>query len=144
MKFFYSSHRSVLFLLFAFVIVGATNALGQQKIDSANYSSADSSFTEATSFMFQGLIDKSISSFANAANGFEKSENVKQTIACYLGIATCYTIKGDFKKSLEFNEKALSLHKNKMVNDKEGLDLIMSNLALCKEAQRVNNKETTK
>jgi hypothetical protein len=88
MKFFYSSHRSFLLLFFVFFVVCTTNALGQQNIDSANYSSADSSFTEATSFMFQGLLDKSISSFTNAANGFEKSENVKQTIACYLGIAT--------------------------------------------------------
>jgi tetratricopeptide (TPR) repeat protein len=139
MKFFYSSNRAISLLLFVFIVVSARNASAQRKIDSNDYPSADSSFIEATSFMFQGLMDKSISSFTNAVNGFEKSENVKQTIACYLGIATCYTIKGDFKKSLEFNEKALSLHKNKMVNDQEGLDLIMSNLALCKEAQRVNN-----
>jgi len=116
-----------------------TDALSQQKTDRTN-SSADSSFTDATNFMFQGSIDQSILSFTYAANEFEKLENVKQTIACYLGIATCYTIKGDFKKSLEFNEKALSLHKIKIINDQEGLDLIMSNLALCKEAQRISNR----
>lgn len=139
MKFFYSLHRSFSLLLLVLLTVLTTDALSQLKTDRTNYSSADSSFTDATSFMFQGLIDQSIFSFTNAANEFEKLENVKQTIACYLGIATCYTIKGDFKKSLEFNEKALSLHKNKLINDQEGLELIMSNLALCKEAQRINN-----
>ncbi|HEY8937173.1 MAG TPA: hypothetical protein VIM65_18230 [Cyclobacteriaceae bacterium] len=138
MKFFYSS-RYLLVLSFALLALCSGNVLAQKKADQASDLSADSNFTEATNFMFQGLVDQSILSFTAAANGFQESGNVRQIIACYMGIATCYMLKGDFGKSQEFNEKAFALHKDKVTDDPEGLDLIINNLALCKEAQRQNN-----
>lgn len=91
-------------------------------------------------FLMEGLLDESISSFTGAENEYRKSGNEQQVIACYLGIAACYSLKDDFRKSLEFNEKALTLHKSRITDDPEGLNLIISNIALCQERmQRKSN-----
>ncbi len=129
----------ILLLSFAFSIANPTKALSQQRADRTDNLTADEGFAQATSFLLEGLFDQSISSFVSAENEYQKSRNEQQIIACYLGIATCYSLKGDFIKSLEFNEKALSLHKSRIVDDPEGLDLIISNIALCKEAQQMIN-----
>jgi len=130
---------TTLLLSFALFITNPTQALSQQKADSVDSLAAAEGFAQATGFLLEGLFDQSISSFVSAGNEYSKSKNEQQIIACYLGIATCYSLKGDFKKSLEFNEKALSLHKSKIVGDPEGLDLIISNIALCKKAQNIIN-----
>ena len=131
---------TILLLSFAFSIVNPTKALSQKKnTDTVDSPAAAEGFAQATSFLLEGLFDQSISSFVSAENEYRKSKNEQQIIACYLGIATCYSLKDDFKKSLEFNEKALSLHKSRIENDPEGLDLIISNIALCKEVQRMSN-----
>ncbi|AYB32065.1 hypothetical protein D4L85_16465 [Chryseolinea soli] len=39
----------------------------------------------------------------------ESQRMSNQLIGCYLGIATCYLLKGNFRKSLKFNEMALTI-----------------------------------
>lgn len=58
---------------------------------------ADAHFTQAASFLFQGLLEQSISSFVSAENEYRKSKNERQIIACYLGIAICYSLQGDLE-----------------------------------------------
>ncbi|MES1225674.1 MAG: tetratricopeptide repeat protein [Bacteroidota bacterium] len=132
----FSTNNIIVFLFLWLVSSFVSVAKTQENNYLKEVTSADEHFTQAANFLFQGLLDQSISSFVSAENEYRKSKNEQQIIACYLGLATCYSLKGDFKKSLKFNEKALSLHKKSRKDDKEGLDLILSNIALCKQAQQ--------
>lgn len=127
------SHVIFLLLSFALYLGNPVKALSQE-----NTTTVDEFFSQGTSYLFEGSLDQSILSFVNAEAGYQKSNNVQQIIACYLGIATGYCLQGNFQKSLEYNEKALSLHKSRITDDPERLDLIISNIALCKEARRLS------
>ncbi len=131
MKFLVNGNIIFLWLLFSFA-----STVKAQESTHLIKSDPNAQFTQATNLLFQGLLDESISSFVHAGNEYRKSKNEHQLIGCYLGIATCYSLKGNFRKSLKFNEMALSIHKRNGENDQEGLNLILSNIVLCKEARK--------
>jgi tetratricopeptide (TPR) repeat protein len=87
----------------------------------------DERFMQATILFFDGRFDESINLFRIAEAEYRAANNIHQVIACYLGIATCYSFKQDFKKSLAYNKKALRLHNKNIKNDQDGLSVIRSN-----------------
>lgn len=120
------------------VLLVTTGTVMGQKISDPPADDPDILFNKGYGLLFQGSYDESIAIFDVARKEYTKRKNERRIISCYLGIATCYSLKGDFSKSLRFNEKALSLHKKSKDNDQESLELILSNIALCKDVCRTS------
>lgn len=100
---------STLISLLILALLLSTGSAQAQKNSPHQNIDADVLFANATQSLSQGMWDESIASFGRAIGKYRKSENNRKIIGCYLGMAVCYSLKGNYKKSLKINNKALAL-----------------------------------